>query len=596
MSRVKPGVKFVAVVFAVAVLTLLLIEGEHTGIIPTPGILKSVIPQRVVLPDVKDAQVQNVAPAPLPSDGCAKIQATQIRGEVWEWNAQAGLIFANGGACTTAGSLMAKHGVNLVLTRQDKTDQMQNDLIACADELYGGATQCTSGANFVVIMGGGVGQFVAGPDSLLAKHGQEYSLKMIAGIGFSYGEDGLLAPPEIKSNPQAARGLLFAGVIRDDDWNIAQKWAGDNSVPTNPDENTYDPDAVNWLNAEDYIKATELYNANTCVERKVVKDGHPTGQTKNVCVSGIVTWTPGDVNEAHGKGGLVKIVSTKQYIMPAVIVGPNVFFQRNRDEIENMLAATFEAGDQMKAFDLSLHKAMAISAKLYKDQDESYWYKYFKGARERDTQGQMIDLGGSKVSNLADALNLVGLVPGTNDALRSVYTIFRNIDLQQYPDLFKSTPIPEAAAVEDKSFITGAQAKMEDPGSTVQPVNYFAAADAPVVSKRSYSINFDTGRATFTPAGEQTMQDLRDSLAATALFIKVDGYTDDTGSDQVNSALSQARAQAVKSWLQAKARNTFPDSRFAVAGHGARDPVASNATAEGKAANRRVEITLSGGN
>ncbi len=56
----------------------------------------------------------------------------------------------------------------------------------------------------------------------------------------------------------------------------------------------------------------------------------------------------------------------------------------------------------------------------------------------------------------------------------------------------------------------------------------------------------------------------------------------------------QMRAQAVKTWLQAHASANFPDSRFQVAGHGAADPVASNATPDGRAQNRRVQITLSG--
>jgi hypothetical protein len=56
---------------------------------------------------------------------------------------------------------MAKHNVNLLLTRQDDTNKMQEDLSACANELKGGAAQCSSGANFVIIMGDGSGQFAA---------------------------------------------------------------------------------------------------------------------------------------------------------------------------------------------------------------------------------------------------------------------------------------------------------------------------------------------------------------------------------------------------------------------------------------------------
>jgi len=62
------------------------------------------------------------------------VPATLIRGEIWEWNAQINMIYANGGASTTKGSLMEKHGVNLILVRQDDTGKMQEDLIACAEK------------------------------------------------------------------------------------------------------------------------------------------------------------------------------------------------------------------------------------------------------------------------------------------------------------------------------------------------------------------------------------------------------------------------------------------------------------------------------
>jgi len=595
MPKLTMGAKAGLLVVVVLGFIFGLRKAASEGWIPTPGIMKSLVPEKVgVLPDVKDAKVENVAPVALPTNAPASIPATLIRGEIWEWDAQANLIFANGGINTTAGSLMQKHGVNLILTRTDPTTQMQSDLITCAKELHGGVNQCSTGANFVVIMGGGSGQFIAAINPFLEKEGPEYKAKVIGATGYSRGEDAFLVPPEVKLNPQAARGLLVAGVLRDDDWNIAQKWEGDNNIPNNPDEKTYDPDAVNWVNADDYIKAAELYNAGFCEDREVVKDGHATGQNKHVCVNAVVTWTPGDVNIAHGKGGLVKEASTKQYIMPAVIVGPGIFFQKNREEVEGMLAATLEAGDQMKAFDQSLRKAADISSKVYKDQNESYWYKYFKGTVERDSQGQQVELGGSSVDNLADELTLFGLEPGMNDNFRSSYTVFRGIVLQQYPEQFKTTPIPEASEVEDKSFIMGAEAKMNSSGSVAEAPQYEANASGPVVSKRSYSINFDTGKATFTPAGEGTMKELRDSIAITSLFVTVDGYTDNTGSEQTNQALSGARAAAVRNWLMKAAPKNFPDSRFKVAGHGSDNPVASNDTADGKAKNRRVEITLSG--
>jgi len=596
MARLRTGPKVIVIILAVIAFVFGLRKAAEMGLIPTPGVMKALVPEKAALPDVKEAMVQNVDPAPLPSSNPANVRATLIRGEIWEWNAQMGMIYANGGAATTKGSLMEKHGVNLMLIRQDDTNKMQEDLIACAREISNGAAQCSNGANFVVIMGDGSGQFLAGVNPQLKKLGPDFQAKVIGATGYSRGEDAFMAPPEVKRDPKAANGLLVEGVLRDGDWNIAQKWEGDNGIKNNPDEKTYDPDAVNWINASDYNVAAADYVAGKCDDRKVVKDGHLTGETKHVCVNAVVTWTPGDVTVAKGKGGLVKVVSSKQYRsqMPAVILGPKSFFERNRQAIEGLLAATFEGGDQIKAFDQALHKASAISAKLYNDQDEAYWYKYYKGVTESDAQGLKVDLGGSAVNNLSDNLILFGLEPGTNDNFRSTYTVFGNIATQQYPALFKDTPIPDVKDIEDKSFVTGAQARMSSTGAESEAPQYAANERGPVVSKRSYSINFDTGRATFTTEGARTMQELKDSLAITGLFIQVDGYTDNTGTEQTNQALSDARAAAVKDWLQKHAPRNFPDNRFRIVGHGSQSPVATNDTAAGKAANRRVEITLSG--
>lgn len=72
-------------------------------------------------------------------------------------------------------------------------------------------------------------------------------------------------------------------------------------------------------------------------------------------------------------------------------------------------------------------------------------------------------------------------------------------------------------------------------------------------------------------------------------IIAVAGYTDSTGSDAYNQKLSEQRAQSVAAYL--KSRKVEP-ARFEVVGFGERNPVADNATAEGRRLNRRVELTL----
>lgn len=71
--------------------------------------------------------------------------------------------------------------------------------------------------------------------------------------------------------------------------------------------------------------------------------------------------------------------------------------------------------------------------------------------------------------------------------------------------------------------------------------------------------------------------------------MRVTGYTDNTGSRQYNQNLSERRARSVADYL---ATQQVAGSRMYVQGLGMSDPVADNATAAGRAQNRRVELTI----
>lgn len=589
--------------------------------------LKSIGVSKVVMPDIKDATIKNVTPVAFPSTSAAETSATLFRGGIWEWNAQNGLIFSNGGKATTKGSLMEKYGVNLSLERQDDTGKMGEGLVACAKELKDGAKQCSTGYNFVVIMTGGVPQFAATWNAQLLKLGKEYGLKAIEVVGRSAGEDGFWAPDTLKKNPHSiastlmegshdstpaqspVTGLLVGGVIRDDDWNIALKWEGDNSLKNNTDEKTFDPDAVNWINEPDYNTAAADYvSGNKCEDRVLMKDGKPTGTKVHVCMNGVVTWTPGDVTLATKRGGLVRIASSKQYLMGAVVLGPGKFFADNRDETAKFIAASLAGGDQVRAYDLALRQAARIAVDVYNgdqgddsSKDGSYWYKYSKGVTQSDAKGVSVELGGSAVYGMDDNLNFFGINPGQNDNFRTIYGVFSAIDLQQYPQLFtpKTTPIPPVSDVELKSYLRDAQDVVANAdGGSSAPIAAASTVDyskgtGGTVSHRSYNITFGTGSAVPTPEGEQVLSQLMDGVVITTLKIKLDGYTDSSGSSAVNTPLSATRAQAVKNWLQRKSPSNFPNNRFlSVQGHGPDNPVADNSTPQGKAANRRVDLTL----
>lgn len=70
--------------------------------------------------------------------------------------------------------------------------------------------------------------------------------------------------------------------------------------------------------------------------------------------------------------------------------------------------------------------------------------------------------------------------------------------------------------------------------------------------------------------------------------VEVQGHTDSVGSEAYNQKLSEKRAESVKSYLEGQG---VESSRISASGKGESDPVATNDTAEGRAANRRVEIS-----
>jgi outer membrane protein OmpA-like peptidoglycan-associated protein len=535
------------------------------------------------LPDDPTAAVPVAADAP---PGCA--QLPEVRFYHWAWNAQMGLMLATGGKQAVAGSLMCQKGVNLKLIREDSTDNMQSLMATFAEGLKKGEANPSAGAHFVAIMGDGSAVFLKGLNEKLEKLGPDYIANIVGSAGYSRGEDKFMGPPAWKQNPQASRGGLVAGVLRDGDWNIALKWLGDNKIPNNPDETSYDPDALNWVNATDYIDAAQKYVSGFCTELKNTK----TGAKEKHCVNGVVTWTPGDVTVAEKKGGLVSIVSTREYRsqMPNVIIGNKAWMAKNRKLVSGMLSAIFEAGDKIKASDDALKQAAAISALAYKEQDAAYWYKYFKVNTQKDKQGLDVELGGSSVNNLADNLQLFGLAQGATNAFAATYTVFGDVVKSQYPSLVPSYPPVEQ--ILDTSFVK----ELGAAGTTTAPDLAKFASDQKVkdvVSRRAWDIQFATGAATFTPETTTVLNALlKELVVASGTIVEIHGHTDNQGSPESNQKLSEDRAFAVKQWLEKQAPTSFPEGRVKVVAHGQTEPVAPNSTPDGRAKNRRVVIVL----
>ena len=105
-------------------------------------------------------------------------------------------------------------------------------------------------------------------------------------------------------------------------------------------------------------------------------------------------------------------------------------------------------------------------------------------------------------------------------------------------------------------------------------------------------VNFATNKADLTSGAREKLARFSGLTAPyPGLMISVEGYTDSTGSPESNLKLSQARAASVVTYLIQQ--GVKPES-VSAKGLGDANPVADNATGEGRAQNRRVEIVVSG--
>lgn len=105
---------------------------------------------------------------------------------------------------------------------------------------------------------------------------------------------------------------------------------------------------------------------------------------------------------------------------------------------------------------------------------------------------------------------------------------------------------------------------------------------------------FERRSAELTEQGKQLIEKNRETakdLLTRAAYIEIIGHTDDVGDDEYNLDLSKQRAEAVREYL---VETGVDASKIVAVGAGEKLPIGSNATDEGRAKNRRVEVRILG--
>ncbi len=106
-------------------------------------------------------------------------------------------------------------------------------------------------------------------------------------------------------------------------------------------------------------------------------------------------------------------------------------------------------------------------------------------------------------------------------------------------------------------------------------------------------ILFETGRSTLKTSAQVALAKMAGVLSVFPdMNLRVEGYTDSTGTEATNQKLSRSRAASVSAFLQ---KQGIGSSRIVTEGYGSQHPVASNNAPAGRARNRRVEVILAEG-
>lgn len=538
----------------------------------------------------------------LPSDKPSSLVQGQPRVRIagYAWNGQTPMYVANGGAFTTKGSLMEQNNVNLELIRQDMLGDLSAMQMKFVEQYDAGQEfpESDKSAFAIMIMGDGAPFYISTRQKALdEKFGKgKYNLQVIGAIGMSNGEDKLIGIPEWKSNPKSMLGALISTVPGDGDWVTTLNYCFANGLKVNPDFNTYDPDAVNFFPSanDDYINSAKELIASQkegfTVELKEVKNGKLTGETVKKKIDGCATWTPGDKMVFDALDGFTDIASTADFKnqMATTIIAVKEWAQTHPEIVSNILKSAYTASNQIKQYDQWRKRGSKAVADGFNLETPDYWYNMALGQTGSDANGLSYSMGGTRFLTYSDALQYYGVTDGVN-RYKSVYNQVSNYLTELNPFGFNEAvdrvvPYNEAVNLFFLKNINDVEA------GVVEKTDY-SKTKTEVMASGEWHINFATGSANIQSSSNKDLETIYNLLIqAEQTKVNVVGHTDNTGSDDTNNRLSGERAQSVVDYLINK--GISKDRIQKVEGKGSSDPIASNQTGEGRAQNRRVQITL----
>ncbi len=228
----------------------------------------------------------------------------------------------------------------------------------------------------------------------------------------------------------------------------------------------------------------------------------------------------------------------------------------------------------------SFEKGVMIDGKTYKKGSDPH-----KAAVTGDTVGDPFkDTSGPSMNILIKLMSIVSLVIAPYIAVTSSETA-----------TVEAAPMVEAAMPVsiNKVLSTGANLNFLEGGIEDQVIKFIESPDS-LAGKDNWfnfkALNFSSGSNVIDSTSMNEVKNISEIMKAYPnVSIKVGGYTDNTGEDAANLKLSSERAAAVKAALVATG---IADARLESEGYGEQHPAESNDTEEGRAANRRIAVSV----
>lgn len=296
-------------------------------------------------------------------------------------------------------------------------------------------------------------------------------------------------------------------------------------------------------------------------------------------VDAAVVWSPDDedcVNSVKGSKILRNTKSASNIIADVFFVKKK-YLESHRDDLKKLVEGWMRGASEINESEANKRKAAKILADGL-SQPEDFCYNAINNTR-LCTYGDNVNFfningtyngvkGEDIYNQMSKAYNSWGYAPNNVPAFRL---------------------ISDASLVKDIS-LSGREHDAEGQAE-FSPVTK-KLESTPAFSSKGITITFPTGSYTLDENAKYII-DMEFTEIAKAFGnarVRIEGNTDNVGSEASNKLLSERRAQAVADYLASE--HNLPRNKFVIVGNGSKKPVASNATSKGKSKNRRTDFQL----